>query len=103
MHPGEKSRMVRVILLSRIAGMIAILHRPEVASASKEKRGGRWPGQILAQKPVGPSNSTMDAEERAAYDGSLSRRHLQSRREDVSRAGANAIQRSDWPPDDGGS
>ena len=30
--------------------------------------GGRWPGQILAQKAVGPSNPKMDPAERAAYD-----------------------------------
>ena len=33
-----------------------------------EERGGRWPGQILAQKAVGPSNPEMDPAERAAYD-----------------------------------
>lgn len=33
-----------------------------------EERGGRWPGQILAQKAVGPSNPIMDPGERAAYD-----------------------------------
>ena len=32
------------------------------------ERGGRWPGQILAQKAVGPSNPKMDPAERAAYD-----------------------------------
>jgi haloalkane dehalogenase len=33
-----------------------------------EERGGRWPGQIMAQKAVGPSNPKMDLAERAAYD-----------------------------------
>ena len=33
-----------------------------------EERGGRWPGQIMAQKAVGPSNPEMDLMERAAYD-----------------------------------
>ena len=33
-----------------------------------EERGGRWPGQIMAQKAVGPSNPEMDPVERAAYD-----------------------------------
>jgi haloalkane dehalogenase len=33
-----------------------------------EERGGRWPGQIMAQKAVGPSNPVMDDAERAAYD-----------------------------------
>jgi haloalkane dehalogenase len=32
------------------------------------ERGGRWPGQIMAQKAVGPSNPKMDLAERAAYD-----------------------------------
>ena len=32
------------------------------------ERGGRWPGQILAPKAVGPSNPKMDPAERAAYD-----------------------------------
>ncbi len=33
-----------------------------------EERGGRWPGQIMAQKAVGPSNPKMSPAERAAYD-----------------------------------
>jgi haloalkane dehalogenase len=33
-----------------------------------KERGGRWPGQILAQKAVGPSNPKMDPAEMAAYD-----------------------------------
>ena len=33
-----------------------------------KERGGRWPGQILAQKAVGPSNPNMDPAEMAAYD-----------------------------------
>ena len=33
-----------------------------------EERGGRWPGQIMAQKAVGPSNPKMDLAERVAYD-----------------------------------
>jgi haloalkane dehalogenase len=33
-----------------------------------EERGGRWPGQIMTQKAVGPSNPKMDPAERAAYD-----------------------------------
>ena len=33
-----------------------------------EERGGRWPGQIMAQKAVGPSNPVMADSERAAYD-----------------------------------
>ncbi len=33
-----------------------------------EERGGRWPGQIMAQKAVGPSNPQMAPAERAAYD-----------------------------------
>lgn len=33
-----------------------------------EERGERWPGQIMAQKAVGPSNLRMDPAERAAYD-----------------------------------
>ena len=32
------------------------------------ERGGRWPGQIMVQKAVGPSNPKMDPAERAAYD-----------------------------------
>ena len=33
-----------------------------------EERGGRWPGQIMAQKAVGPSNPVMSDAERAGYD-----------------------------------
>jgi haloalkane dehalogenase len=33
-----------------------------------EELGGRWPGQIIAQKAVGPSNPKMDPAEMAAYD-----------------------------------
>jgi haloalkane dehalogenase len=33
-----------------------------------KERGGRWPGQIMAQKAIGPSNPKMDPAERAAYD-----------------------------------
>ena len=38
LHPGEKGRMVSVVLLSRMVDMIAILHRPEVAGASQADR-----------------------------------------------------------------
>jgi len=33
-----------------------------------EERGGRGPGQIMAQNAVGPGNPKMDLAERAAYD-----------------------------------
>ncbi len=33
-----------------------------------EERGAAWPGQIMLQKAVGPSNPVMSAEEQAAYD-----------------------------------
>jgi haloalkane dehalogenase len=32
-----------------------------------EERGGVWPGQIMSQKAVGPSNPEMSLEEQAAY------------------------------------
>ena len=32
------------------------------------ERGGRWPGQIMAQKAIGPSNPVMDPAEREAYN-----------------------------------
>jgi haloalkane dehalogenase len=32
------------------------------------ERGGRWPGQIMAQKAVGPSNPVLAPDERTAYD-----------------------------------
>ena len=33
-----------------------------------DERGGRWPGQIMVQKAVGPSNPIMADAERAAYN-----------------------------------
>jgi len=33
-----------------------------------KERGARWPGQIMVQKAVGPSNPRMDPAERDAYD-----------------------------------
>ena len=33
-----------------------------------KERGGRWPGQIIAQKAIGPSNPELVSAERAAYD-----------------------------------
>ena len=46
-------------------------------------RGGRWPGQIMAQKAVGPSNPVMSDGEREAYNAPYP--------EDIYKAGARAF------------
>ncbi|MEM7536386.1 MAG: haloalkane dehalogenase [Chloroflexota bacterium] len=48
-----------------------------------EERGARWPGQIMAQKAVGPSNPVMDPAEREAYNAPYP--------EDIYKAGARML------------
>ncbi|MEM7133016.1 MAG: haloalkane dehalogenase [Chloroflexota bacterium] len=58
-----------------------------------KERGGRWPGQIMAQKAVGPSNPVMDPAEREAYNAPYP--------EDIYKAGARMLpELVPTPPDD---
>ena len=51
-----------------------------------KERGGRWPGQIIVQKAIGPSNPELDSAERAAYDAHYP--------EETYKAGAKIFQNS---------
>ena len=48
LHPGSKNRMVAVVLLSRLASKIELLHRPEAARSAEERSWAQVVGRHSA-------------------------------------------------------